>query len=303
MGGVFPTLKERDMKFGKLGVFTITDALNKTELTDLAQRVEGLGYSMLWYPEGAHYETFALGGYLLSKTRSLMVGSGIANIYARDPAASAMGHNTLNEFYDGRFVLGLGVSHAPVVSNMRGHEYKKPLATMRAYLEGMEEAWKATRSAPAQAQVVLAALGPKMSELAAQRTLGAFPYNITPDQARRARAIMGPTAAVICEHKVCLTTDATVARKVARAGLAMYLTLPNYYENWYRLGFDATDTQNGGSDRLMDALVAWGDAATIKAKLKAYFDQGADQVVIQPLRADGEKGPDWKALEALASLS
>jgi len=290
------------MKFGKLGVFTFTESMNATELADLAQRVEALGYSTLWYPEAFHYETFGLGGYLLSKTRTLVVGSGIANIYARDPAAAAMGHNTLNELYGGRFVLGLGVSHAPIVSNLRGHEYKKPLATMRAYLDGMDAAWKSTRTAPARAQVVLAALGPKMSELAAQRTLGAFPYNITPEQAKIARGIMGPNSAVICEHKVCLTTDAAVARKVARANLAMYLTLPNYYENWYRLGFNASDLENGGSDRLMDALVAWGDAAAIKVKLRPYFDHGADQVVIQPLRPDGAPGPDWAALEALVSL-
>jgi len=291
------------MKFGKLGVFSFTEGMNVSELADFAQRVEGFGYSTLWYPEAFHYETFGLGGYLLGKTRSLVVGSGIANIYARDPAAAAMGHNTLNELYGGRFVLGLGVSHAPIVSNVRGHEYTKPLATMRSYLDGMDAAWKATRTAPAQAQVVLAALGPKMSELAGQRTLGAFPYNVTPEQAKIARGIMGPTRAVICEHKVCLTTDAAVARKVARANLAMYLTLPNYYENWYRLGFNEADTQNGGSDRLMDALVAWGDAATVKARLRTYFEQGADQVVIQSLRTDGAAGPDWKALEALASLA
>jgi len=290
------------MKFGKLGVFSITESLNAAQLTDLAQRVEGLGYSTLWYPEAFHYETFGLGGYLLCKTRNLIVASGIANIYARDPAAAAMGHNTLNELYGGRFVLGLGVSHAPVVSNMRGHEYKKPLAAMRAYLDGMDAAWKATHTAPVHKQIVLAALGPKMSELAAQRTLGAFPYNVTPAQAMISRNITGPKAAIICEHKVCLTTDPAVARNVARASLATYLTLPNYYENWFRLGFNESDTQNGGSDRLMDALVAWGDVETIKAKLRVYFEKGADQVVIQPLRADGENGPDWNVLEALASL-
>ncbi|MBS0612474.1 MAG: TIGR03620 family F420-dependent LLM class oxidoreductase [Proteobacteria bacterium] len=290
------------MKFGRLGVFTFTDTMNAAQLADLAQRVEGLGYSTLWYPEVFHYETFGVGGYLLSKSRKLIVGSGIANIYARDPAAAAMGHNTLNELYDGRFVLGLGVSHAPLVSGVRGHEYKRPVATMRAYLDGMDGAWNATHTSPAGKQVVLAALGPKMSELAGQRTLGAFPYNVTPQQAATSRNVMGPKAAVICEQKVCLTEDPMLARQVARANLAMYLTLPNYYENWYRLGFNESDLHNGGSDRLMDAMVLWGSAETIKSKLRAYFDRGADQVVIQPLSSSGRTEPDWKALEALASL-
>ncbi len=290
------------MTFGKLGVFTFTESMNAVQLAELAQRVESLGYSTLWYPEAVHYETFGLGGYLLSKSSKLIVGSGIANIYARDPAAAAMGHNTLNELYGGRFVLGLGVSHAPMVSGIRGQEYKKPVATMRAYLDGMDAAWKATNATPASRKIVLAALGPKMSELAGQRTLGAFPYNITPDQAATARSIMGPNAAVICEQKVCLTEDPVLARKVARGALAMYLRLPNYFENWFRLGFEASDLENGGSDRLMDAMVYWGSAATIKSKLRAYFDKGANQVVIQPLSAENPAAPDWKALEALASL-
>jgi probable F420-dependent oxidoreductase len=289
------------MKFGKLGVFTFTESMNAAQLTELAQRVEALGYSTLWYPEAVHYETFGLGGYLLSKTSKLIVGSGIANIYARDPASAAMGHNTLNELYGGRFVLGLGVSHAPLVSGVRGHEYKKPLATMRAYIDGIDATWNATRSAPASKQVVLAALGPKMTELAGERTLGAFPYNITPSQAATARKIMGANAAVICEQKVCLSEDPVLARKVARASLAMYLTLPNYYENWFRLGFNEADLQDGGSDRLMDAMVFWGSAETIKSKLRAYFDNGANQVVIQPLNAANPTQPDWKALEMLAS--
>lgn len=290
------------MKFGKLGVFTFTETMNAAQLADLAQRVESLGYSTLWYPEAVHFETFGLGGYLLSKTSKLIVGSGIANIYARDPATAAMGHNTLNELHGGRFVLGLGVSHIPLVSGVRGHEYKKPLSAMRAYLDGMDAAWKITNSTPASKQLVLAALGPKMSELAGLRTMGAFPYNITPEQAAMARNLVGASAAVICEQKVCLTDDPVLARKVARANLAMYLTLPNYVENWYRLGFNESDLQNGGSDRLMDAMVFWGSAATVKAKLRGYFEKGADQVVIQSLNPSGAAEPDWKALETLASL-
>ena len=288
------------MQFGKYGVFAFADALDAQQCAELAQRVEELGYSTMWYPEAFNYETFAIAAYLLGHTEKLQVASGIANIYARDPAASAMGHNSLNALYGGRFVLGLGVSHAPLVSDVRGHEYKKPVATMRAYLDGMDQAWKAMDSTPEKKQLVLAALGPNMSKLSAERTLGAFPYNITPQQAELSREYMGSKGAIICEQKVCLCTDPVQARAAARAALGFYLALPNYYNNWFRLGFDQSDLENGGSDRLMDAMVLWGDTDQIKARLNEYFDKGADQVVIQAVRPDGQPGPDFDALEALA---
>ncbi|MDA0822899.1 MAG: TIGR03620 family F420-dependent LLM class oxidoreductase [Proteobacteria bacterium] len=288
------------MKFGKFGVFTFTDILDPKLLAELPRRLEELGYSTLWYPEAMNYEAFAVGGYLLSHSKNLLVGSGIANIYARDPAASVMGHNSLNSLYGGRFVLGLGVSHAPIVSDLRGHDYTKPVATMRAYLDGMDQAWTALGGAPVEKQVVLAALGPNMSKLAAQRTLGSFPYNITPEQARISRSNMSRESAVICEQKVCLCSDPVTARAAARAALGIYMSLPNYFNNWFRLGFNKDDLKDGGSDRLMDAMVFWGSADQIKAKLQKYFDGSADQVVIQPIRADGKPGPCWDALEALA---
>ena len=288
------------MKFGAYGVFTFTDILDATQLADLAKRVEELGYSTLWYPEAFNYEPFALGAYLLSHSKQLVVASGIANIYARDAASSVMGHNSLNKLYGDRFVLGLGVSHAPLVSDLRGHEYKQPVATMRGYLDRMDQAWTALGGAPAEKRVVIAALGPQMSKLAAERTLGTFPYNITPAQVGLSNTAMGGKGVVICEQKVCLCEDPIEARKAARATLSNYMGLPNYFKNWFRLGFDESDLKDGGSDRLMDAMVFWGSAAQIKAKLKAYFDQGAAQVVVQPIRTDGQPGPCWKALEALA---
>ena len=288
------------MKFGQYGVFTFTDLLDAGQLAELAKRVEDLGYATLWYPEAFNYETFGVGGYLLSQSQKLMVASGIANIYARDPAASVMGHNTLNALYGGRFVLGLGVSHAPMVSDVRGHEYKRPVATMLKYLDDMDGAWEALGGAPAEKQLTLAALGPNMSKLAADRTLGSFPYNITPDQVKLSRTAMGDKGVIICEQKVCLSTEPVAARAAARGALAPYMTLPNYYKNWFRLGFNEDDLKDGGSDRLMDAMVLWGDTDTIKATLQKYFDNGADQVVLQPIKADGQPGPCYKALEALA---
>ena len=288
------------MNLGKYGVFTFTDILGAPELSELAKRVEDLGYSTLWYPEAFNYETFGLGTYLLGETSQLIVASGIANMYARDPAASVMGCNTLNALSGGRFILGLGVSHAPLVSDVRGHEYKKPVATMRKYLDDMDQAWNALGSAPDEKQIMLAALGPNMSTLAAERTLGTFPYNITPDQVQLSRAAMGEKGVIVCEQKVCLSANATEARAAARAALAPYLSLPNYFKNWFRLGFNESDLENGGSDRLMDAMVIWGSSDEIDEKLDKYFENGADQVVIQPIRPDGQPGPDWAALEALA---
>ena len=288
------------MEFGKYGVFAVTDVMDAAGLAELAQRVESLGYSTLWYPEAFNYEPFAIGGYLLGHSTTLIVGSGIASIYARDPAAAVMGHNSLNALYGGRFVLGLGVSHAPLVADVRGHEYRKPMSAMRDYLDGMDKAWEAFGGAPDEKQVVLAALGPKMSKLSAERSLGAFPYNITPAQAAISRRNTSPSAAVICEQKVCLCDDPTKAREIARAALEPYLPLPNYYNNWFRLGFNEDDLKDGGSDRLMDAMVLWGSADEIKAKLQEYFNGGATQVVLQALRRDDATGPDWEALEALA---
>ena len=288
------------MNFGQYGVFTFTDAMDGTQLTELAQRLEACGYSTLWYPEAFNYEPFALGAYLLGATKKLVVASGIANIYARDAASAVMGHNSLNKLYGDRFVLGLGVSHAPLVSDLRGHEYKQPLATMRDYLDRMDQTWTALGGAAGEKRVVVAALGPQMAKLAAERTLGTFPYNITPQQVDLSKAVMGGKGVIICEQKVCLCDDPAIARKAARAALAPYMSLPNYYKNWFRLGFDESDLQDGGSDRLMDAMVMWGTAAQIKAKLKGYFDKGAAQVVVQPIRADGKPGPCWQVLEALA---
>ncbi|MDC1127585.1 TIGR03620 family F420-dependent LLM class oxidoreductase [Gammaproteobacteria bacterium] len=288
------------MELGKYGVFTFTDILDEEALSELARRVEGLGYSTLWYPEAFNYETFALGGFLLSNSKKLIVASGIANMYARDPAASVMGCNSLNALYGGRFVLGLGVSHAPLVSDVRGHEYKKPVATMRKYLEDMDLAWTALGGAPPEKQTMLAALGPNMSALAAEKTMGTFPYNITPAQVALSRAAMGPEGKIVCEQKVCLTTDPVMARAAARGALAPYLPLPNYFKNWFRLGFNESDLENGGSDRLMDAMVVWGSSEQIAETLSKYLENGADQVVIQPIRPDGQPGIDWEALEALA---
>ena len=230
------------------GVFWFTDALSPTQLIELAQRTEQLGYTALWYPEALSYESFGLGGFLLSHTKELIIASGIANIYARDATATKQGQHTLAKLYGGRFLLGLGVSHVPLVQDARGHQYRPPLATMRAYLDTMAKAAAISPSLDNPPPTVLAALGPQMTGLAGRRTAGAFPYNVTPEHTARARAIIGPDKWLCVEQKVLLVTDPSKAREVARQAMAFYLPLPNYRNNWLRLGFSDEDLTDGGSD-------------------------------------------------------
>jgi len=288
------------MKLGKLGVFAFTEIMGSKELSETVQRVEKCGYSSFWYPESRIYESMALGAYLLSQTEKLVIVSAIANIYARDAATSVMGHDTLNSLYGERFVLGLGVSYPPLVSDLRGHEFRKPVSTMRAYLDAMDQVWESLGNLPASKQVMLAALGPKMLELAGERSMGALPYNATPEHTSIARRHVGTTGLVCTEQKICLTEDIEEARAAARAALELYLPMEHYYNNWFRLGFDQSDLENGGSDRLMDALVMSGNAEQLQSKLQTHFDNGANQVVLQALKPNGQHGPDWSALEALA---
>jgi probable F420-dependent oxidoreductase len=286
------------MKIGKFGVWFPTHGLGRAELVKLSQGIERLKYDVLWYPEAVGYEALSLGGFLLSETDRLCVASGIANIYARDAFSAMAGHNTLNALYNDRFVLGLGVSHVPLVEGQRGHSYGKPIATMRSYLEAMAAADIVVK-VPAR-HLVLAALGPKMLALARDKTDGALPYNVPPEHTVQARAILGPDRWLCVEQKICLTTTSDTARAVAARHLARYMTMPNYRNNWLRLGFGEDELAGRGSDRFLGSMVAWGSAETIRNRLKAHFDAGATHVCVQPLNPDGSTMPDWKALEALA---
>ena len=288
------------MELGKLGVFCFTDALTPAQLTELAQQTEHLGYAALWYPEVFSYESFALGSFLLHQTETLIIASGIANIYARDATATKQGQHTLATFSGGRFLLGLGVSHAPLVEDARGHHYRPPVETKRAYLDAMDKASAIAPRLEAPPPTVLAALGPQMTALAAARTAGALPYNVTPEHTARARGILGPDKWLCVEQKVLLVTDVATARQVARQTMAFYLPLTNYRNNWRRLGFSEQDLADGGSERFLDAMVAWGDASVLQQRIQAHFDAGASHVCIKALRADGQPMPDWQALAALA---
>lgn len=284
------------MNLGRLGVWYAAGKLSPDGWTQFIGAAESLGYGALWYSESRGYESMALGSFLLCRSSRIVVGSSIANIYARDAVASRTGMQTLAAISGDRFVLGLGVSHAPTVEGLRGHVYGKPVATMRAYLERMMAGAEDAGTWP----LVLAALGPRMLELAAELTRGAVPYNTTPEHTARARAILGPDKWLVVEQKVCLENDATRARQLARDELARYMGLDNYRNCWHSLGFDAADLDGGGSDRFLDAMVVWGDEDAIEERLGEHFDAGASHVCIQPVHPPGDLASACRVLEAFA---
>jgi probable F420-dependent oxidoreductase len=288
------------MELGRLGVWTFLDLMSAGEAAAFVQRVEALGYSTLWLPEAIGRDPFTLLGYLAARTERLQFATGIANIYARDPMTMRAIQQTMAELSGGRFVLGLGVSHSHLVTGVRGHEYKKPVPAMREYLEAMRAALYRAVEPAEEAPIMLAALRPVMLRLAREQARGAHPYFTTPAHTARAREILGPDAWLAPEQKVLLDTDATRARATARATMQIYLGLPNYQNNLKWLGFTDEDIANGGSDRLVDAIVAWGDEQAIADRIRAHHDAGANHVCIQPLRPDGIPGPDLGVLEAMA---
>jgi probable F420-dependent oxidoreductase len=290
------------MNLGKIGVWTWLDHLSANEAAEFAQRAESWGYSALWIPEAVGRDPFALIGYLAARTERLILATGIANIYARDPMATKAIWKTLSELAPNRFILGLGVSHQHLVQGARGHEYGRPLSAMRNYLEAMEKALYMGREPEQDAPIVLGALRDKMLELSATAAQGAHPYLVTPEHTKRARKIMGPDALLCPEQMVLAETDETNARKVARANLKVYVGLPNYQNNLKQFGFTDTDFADGGSDRLVDALVCWGEPEKIAAHIESHLDAGANHVCIQAYRADGAPGADEELLEKLARL-
>jgi probable F420-dependent oxidoreductase len=291
------------MQLGKLGVWAFTDGLSADEAVTLAGRIERWGYSTFWIPEAFGRNPFPFAAWLLARTQKLVVATGIANIYARDALAMRAAQLTLAEQSNGRFLLGLGVSHERMVQEVRGHSYDpKPVSRMRAYLQQMAQV---QYRAPAPAQpppTVLAALGPKMLELSARLADGAHPYNVTPEHTAQARRILGPGKWLCTEQKVLLERDAGKARRIARAAIGFYLSAPNYMNNLRRLGFEDADFGSNGSDRLVDALVAWGDIDAIRARIREHWDAGADQVCVQALNPDPTQARrvDEELLEQLA---
>jgi probable F420-dependent oxidoreductase len=283
---------------GRLAVWWAPEFLTTPEVRSLARRIEELGYSTWWVNEVFGRDPFALCAMLGQATDRLVLGTGIANVYHRHPGAMKQAANTIAEQTAGRFVLGLGVSSPQIVERGRGLSYDKPLSFLRSYLESYESAPYLAVPPPGPVPIVLAALGPRMLELAALHS-GALTYNAPPEHTARARAVVGQ-ATLRVEQKVMLTSDPALARATAASVLRFYARAPGYRSMWKACGFTDEDIDTASS-RWLDAVVAWGDETAIRKRLDEHFAAGADQICIQPLHpAKGMGAIDERALAALA---
>jgi len=289
------------MNLGKLGIWFFLDNLSSQDSAETAKKIEELGYSALWLPETVGKNPLVLSSWLLSQTSNLVIATGIANIYNREPGVTLAAQHSLAEQSNGRFLLGLGVSHKPLVEGVRGLKYGPPVKTMNDYLEKMKSSPYTAITHTEKPPTVIAALGPKMLELAASKCDGAHPYFSSPDHTAMARSIMGPDSWLCVEQKVILEEDPSKARELARAGATMYQSLPNYRNNWLRMGLTEEDI-NQSSDKFIDTTFAWGKPDQIQSRINEHFDAGASHVCIQPIHPNGKPGElHWECLKELAS--
>jgi probable F420-dependent oxidoreductase len=282
--------EERDelrASLGRVGVWSFTlEAQSAAEEREAAAQIESLGFPAIWFPESVtSREVFSHAGWLLASTEHAVIASGIASMWARDPVAMANGWRMLTDAYPDRFVLGIGVSHAPSVTR-RGGRYERPWTHMREYLDGMDRAASSALEPEAEPRRMLAALGPRMLELAAERALGAHPYFVPVEHTAFARRRLGPEPVLAVEQTVVLDPDPSSARSSARRFAARYLQTTNYANNLKRMGWTDTDIAGGGSDAVIDAVVAWGDVDRIANRVRAHLDAGADHVCVQVVGDD-----------------
>jgi probable F420-dependent oxidoreductase len=283
---------------GRVGLWTAAlDALEVPAARDAVAALDAQGWGALWFGEAYGREAFTAAQLHLSASERLVVATGIASIYGRDAVSANAAARTLEAAFPGRFVLGLGVSHAPLVERMRGHAYGRPLQAMREYLDALDAAPYAAAGGGTPPDRVLAALGPKMLELARDRTQGAHPYLVTPELTARAREVLGQGPVLAVEQAVVLGDDVDEWRRRAHWHLEIYTGLPNYRASWVRQGFGDEDFVRGGSDRLKDAMVVRGLDATVR-RVQEHLDAGASHVCLQVLGADPTDVPvsDWAEL-------
>ena len=275
------------MDLGTVGIWTHQlDLVPQAQAQEHAVELEELGYGALWFPEAVGREALTAAALLLAGSSRIVVATGIASIWARDPMAMSGAHKTLTEAFPGRFLLGMGVSHQMAVDSLRGHTYERPLTHMRSYLDAMDASLFMAAEPTEAPQRVLAALGPKMLELAATRAAGAHTYFVPVEHTPLARQALGDGPLLCVEQAVVLASDPDVARRIARGHMAIYLGLPNYTNNLKRLGWTDADLADGGSDALVDAIVAWGGVDEATARVQAHHEGGADHVCVQVLPAD-----------------
>lgn len=290
-------------QLGRIGLWTGSlEGLTPGAIPDVLGELDDQGWGSLWFGEAVGREAFTAAQLYLGATRRMAIGTGIANIYGRDASAAGAAARTIEAMHPGRFVLGLGVSHAPLVERHRGHHYGRPLSAMREYLDALDRTQPMAAGEDTMPPVVLAALGPRMLELSRDRTAGAHPYLTLPEHTARAREILGGTAddgpALVVEHAAVVAEgvdDDEVWRSRAHDHLNVYTGLPNYRNSWTRQGFDESDYVRGGSDRLKHAMVTRGVEAT-RARVQEHLDAGASTVLVQVLGENVLTPPveDWR---------
>lgn len=288
---------------GPLGIWTFhLDTQPMARSQETAAELEELGFGALWVPEAVAREPLASTALLLAGTRSITVATGVASMHARTATTMNAGWRTLSEAFPGRFLLGLGVSHQPNVEGLHGGNYgARPYSDMVAYLDAMDAGVFYGAASPQPPQRVLAALGPRMLRLSAERGAGAHTYFVPPEHTAIAREALGPDALLAVEQTVVLETDPELARSVARRFMTTYLPLPNYMNNLRRLGWREDDLAAPGSDRLVDEIVVWGPLQRIAERVQAHLDAGADHVCLQVQAADGRRLPiqEWRELATI----
>lgn len=295
------------MDIGRYGIWTFTlDLVPSARSAEHVDELDELGFGAVWVPEAVGREAFTNASLLLRGGDDIVVATGIASIWARDAMAAGAAHKTVTEAYPDRFLLGLGVSHGPLVEGLRGHDYSKPFSAMQAYLDGMDAGLFMAAPPTTEPQRVLAALGPKMLGLAKEKAAGAHPYFVPPEHTAVARDALGEGPLLAVEQAVVFDTDPTSAREKARSHTSTYTGLPNYANNLRRLDPSLTedDFADGGSDRLVDSIVAWGDMDTVLARIAAHHDAGADHVCIQVIDGGTEVTDQaWRDLSAALGLA
>jgi probable F420-dependent oxidoreductase len=298
------TGRELAARLGPVGLWTF--ALERSGIAEerrALDEIHVLGFPVAWIPEGrGSKEILSHAALLLAGTEGIAVATGIASIWARDPVAMATGARTLAEAFPERFVLGIGVSHRTSVDRRGAVRYDRPYERMVDYLDAMEAAPYSVNPPPPLPPVVLAALGPRMLRLAAERTAGAHPYFVPVEHTAAARETLGPEPFLGPEQAVVLDTDAEKARAVAREYMSHYLKLENYSRNLVRFGWSEDDLAGGASDDLVDAIVRWGDADAIRERVRSHLDAGADHVSVQVLAADPAEIPMAQLRELAPAL-
>jgi len=283
------------MELGRIGIWGRLFWGDREAVMDAAAQLEDLGYGALWFPNGAGM--FERAADLLAATRRVVVATGIASIWTHAPAEASAAHKSLTQAHPGRFLLGLGVSHQQLVDRDQPGRYSRPLTKMREYLDSLDAA---PTPVPVQERM-LAALGPRMLELARDRSVGAHPYLGTVEHTRRARQVLGSDRLIAAELGVVIEPDPARARAIARQHLRFYLRAPNYTNNWRRLGFTEDDLANDGSDHLVDTVVAWGSVEAVHERIAEHHQAGADHVCLQVIGPPDAPDLPWKEWRALAA--